>query len=87
MSWVSQGKRFPEEKRYIISLCDPIRIVTEKYKNITQCMITANSNNLFYNETYSTVEIFDVQLNMYVVKRKLVIFFVTDVAAYRKRFA
>ena len=50
-------------------------------------MITANSNNLFYNETYSTVEIFDVQLNMYVVKRKLVIFFVTDVAAYRKRFA
>ena len=85
MSWVSQGKR-KKENIYIISLCAPIRIVTEKYKNITQCMITANSNNLFYNETYSTVEIFDVQLDMYIVKRKLV-FLVANVAEYRKRFA
>ena len=57
--------------------------MTEKYKDIT-----VKSNNLFYNETYNrTAEIFDVQLDMYVVKGKLVTFFVTDVAAYRKRFA
>ena len=48
-------------------------------------MITVNSNNLFYNETYrSTVEIFDVQLDMHVVKRKLTTFFLADVVVQCK---